>query len=38
MVHVPCKGSGPAVTGLLAGQISPMFNTMIQTIPCDPVA
>jgi tripartite-type tricarboxylate transporter receptor subunit TctC len=33
MVHVPYKGSGPAVNDLLGGQISLMFNTMIQTIP-----
>lgn len=33
MVHIPYKGSGPAVTDLLGGQISLMFNTMIQTIP-----
>jgi tripartite-type tricarboxylate transporter receptor subunit TctC len=33
MVHVPYKGSGPAVTDLLSGQISLMFNTMIQTVP-----
>ena len=33
IVHVPYKGSGPAVTDLLGGQISLMFNTMIQTIP-----
>jgi len=33
MVHVPYKGSGPAVADLLGGQISLMFNTMIQTIP-----
>ena len=33
LVHVPYKGSGPAVTDLLSGQLSLMFNTMIQTIP-----
>ncbi len=33
MAHIPYKGSGPAVTALLAGQISLMFNTMAQTIP-----
>ncbi len=33
MVHVPYKGSGPAVADLLGGQISLMFNTMVQTIP-----
>ena len=33
MVHIPYKGSGPAVADLLSGQISLMFNTMIQTIP-----
>ncbi len=33
MVHVPYKGSGPALTELLGGHVSLMFNTMIQTLP-----
>jgi tripartite-type tricarboxylate transporter receptor subunit TctC len=33
MVHIPYKGSGPAVADLLSGQVSLMFNTMVQTIP-----
>ncbi len=33
MVHIPYKGSGPALTELLGGHVSLMFNTMIQTIP-----
>ncbi len=33
MVHIPYKGSGPAVADLLGGQVSLMFNTMVQTIP-----
>lgn len=33
MVHVPYKGSPPAVTDLLAGQISLMFETGPLTVP-----
>jgi tripartite-type tricarboxylate transporter receptor subunit TctC len=33
MVHVPYKGSGPAMNDMLGGQVSVMFNTMVQTIP-----
>jgi tripartite-type tricarboxylate transporter receptor subunit TctC len=33
LVHVPYKGSGPAMNDMLGGQVSVMFNTMVQTIP-----
>jgi tripartite-type tricarboxylate transporter receptor subunit TctC len=33
MVHIPYKGSGPALTELLGGHLSLMFNTMVQTTP-----
>jgi tripartite-type tricarboxylate transporter receptor subunit TctC len=33
MVHIPYKGSGPALTELLGGHLSLMFNTMAQTTP-----
>ncbi|HSF57914.1 MAG TPA: tripartite tricarboxylate transporter substrate binding protein [Candidatus Binatia bacterium] len=33
IVHVPYKGSGPAVTDLLGGQISMMFDTVTSALP-----
>lgn len=33
MVHVPYKGSGPAMTDTLAGQTAAIFDTMLATIP-----
>ncbi|HSF47626.1 MAG TPA: tripartite tricarboxylate transporter substrate-binding protein, partial [Burkholderiales bacterium] len=33
IVHVPYKGSGPAVTDLLGGQISMMFDTVASALP-----
>src|SRR5690606_5011559 len=33
MVHVPYKGTGPAVTALLGGQISFMFADAIAVLP-----
>jgi len=33
MVHVPYKGTGPALTDLLGGQIQLMFNSMPSVLP-----
>ena len=33
LVHVPYKGSGPALTDLIAGQVQIMFGTMPPTLP-----
>ncbi len=33
MVHVPYKGTGPALTDLLGGQIDAMFNALIAAAP-----
>ena len=33
MVHVPYKGSGPAVTDLISGQVQLMFNSMPTVLP-----
>jgi tripartite-type tricarboxylate transporter receptor subunit TctC len=33
MVHIPYKGTAPAVTDLIAGQVSLMFNSMPSVLP-----
>lgn len=33
LVHIPYKGSGPALNDLLAGQVDIMFTTSVATIP-----
>jgi tripartite-type tricarboxylate transporter receptor subunit TctC len=33
MVHIPYKGSGPAVTDLLAGQVNMMFDNIPSSLP-----
>ena len=33
MVHVPYKGTGPAMTELLSGQVQVMFNSMLPLLP-----
>jgi tripartite-type tricarboxylate transporter receptor subunit TctC len=33
MTHVPYKGSAPAMTDLMGGQVDVMFNTMLSSMP-----
>lgn len=33
MTHVPYKGSAPAMTDLMSGQVDIMFNTMLSSMP-----
>ncbi|NYT23215.1 tripartite tricarboxylate transporter substrate binding protein [Alcaligenaceae bacterium] len=33
LVHVPYKGSAPAMTDLMGGQVDLMFNTMLSSMP-----
>ncbi|HLU02987.1 MAG TPA: tripartite tricarboxylate transporter substrate binding protein [Advenella sp.] len=33
MVHVPYKGSAPAMTDLIGGQVDVMFNTLLSSLP-----
>lgn len=33
MIHVPYKGSGPALTDLIGGQVDLFFNTIVASVP-----
>ena len=33
MIHVPYRGGGPALTGLLGGQVEVLFSTLTQMLP-----
>ena len=33
MVHVPYRGGGHALTGLLGGEVQVLFSTLVQTLP-----
>ncbi len=34
LIHIPFRGAGPALTDLIAGQVSVLFNNPMSSMPC----